>query len=514
MARTKSQSPALLLDGSPLDWARLEPLAGAPLRVEVADAAWQRVRRSRQLCEEIARRPTATYGLNTGFGALCTTRIAPDRIEQLQENLILSHSVGVGPPLPDELVRWMMLFKLHALLMGHSGVREETLRCLLDLLNADVLPVIPTRGSLGASGDLAPLAHLVLPMLGRGQARCAGKTLPGADALRAAAITPVRLAAKEGLSLINGTQFMTACGADVILRARRLLKSADVIGSMSVEALQGSHRPFDARLHEVRPHPGAQSSAANLRHLLRESEIAPAHANCGKVQDPYSLRCIPQVHGASRDALDHAADVVLRDINSVTDNPLLFDNGDVISGGNFHGQPLALALDYAAIALAELAAISERRTYLLLSGHDGLPPILVRDSGVNTGLMIVQYTAAALVSENKVLAHPASVDSIPTSLGQEDHVSMGATAGLKCRQILEHAETVLAIELLCASQALDFRLPLRAGLGPRAAHAAVRQSIPHVDADREFAADIVAATALVRSGTVLSAAEAAGCNLR
>ena len=400
-----------------------------------------------------------------------------------------------------------MLFKLHALTHGYSGVTRNTLECLRRMLEADLLPVVPTQGSLGASGDLAPLAHMVLPMIGKGEVTCEGETLPAADALARAGIDPITLGPKEGLALINGTQFMSAYAAALVIRTRRLVKHADIIATMSLEAIPGSIRPFNERLHELRPHRGAQLTAQNVCRLMAESEILPSHADCERVQDPYSLRCVPQVHGASRAAIEHAAQVVETEINSVTDNPVIFSEDEVISGGLFHGQPLALVLDYLAIALAELASISERRVYLLLAGAEGLPALLMEHTGLNSGFMLPQYTAAALVSENKGLCTPASVDSIPTSLGQEDHVSMGARAATKCLRVLENTETVLAIEQMCAAQALDFRAPLKPGLGPRLAHAEVRQDILHADQDRLFGEDIKKSLALLRSQRVVNSVE-------
>ncbi|MFU8878163.1 MAG: histidine ammonia-lyase, partial [Wenzhouxiangellaceae bacterium] len=383
------------------------------------------VRTSRDRVEQALATDVPIYGINTGFGALASQRIAPDRLAELQRNLLLSHACGTGEPLTPEITRLMLRLKIHALGLGFSGISEPTFRLLLELDRHDIIPVVPSRGSVGASGDLAPLAHMSLPLIGAG--KCwkpdGSGHEPAAQALARAGLQPVAPAAKDGLALINGTQMMAACGAFVLARCLKLVADADILGAMSLEALQGSARPFDERIHQLRPHPGQIQSATNVRKLLEGSEILESHRDCGKVQDPYSLRCIPQVHGASRDALAHAIEVVEREINSVTDNPLVFENGDIVSGGNFHGQPLALVLDYAAIALAELASISERRTYLLLAGHDGLPTLLMSDTGLNSGFMIPQYTAAALVSENKVLCHPASVDSIPTSLGQEDHVS-------------------------------------------------------------------------------------------
>ncbi|NKI35827.1 histidine ammonia-lyase [Wenzhouxiangella sp. XN79A] len=465
------------------------------------------VARSRAHVEAALSGEASIYGINTGFGALAHKRIAPDRLAQLQKNLLLSHACGTGDPLPMPITRLMLQLKIHALGLGQSGISQPVFEQLLALDAAGIVPYVPSRGSVGASGDLAPLAHMSLPLIGAGQCwNAAGSgPEPASEALARAGLQPVELAAKDGLALINGTQMMAACGAFVLHRAIALLRNADILGAMSLEALQGSARPFDARIHAVRPHPGQVAVAANIRRLLRDSEILESHRDCGKVQDPYSLRCIPQVHGASRDALAHCAEVVERELNSVTDNPLVFDDGDIVSGGNFHGQPLALVLDYAAIALAELASISERRTYLLLAGHDGLPTLLMSDTGINSGFMIPQYTAAALVSENKVLAHPASVDSIPTSLGQEDHVSMGSIGALKLLQVLENVERVLAVELLTAAQALDFRDPLKPGLGVRRAHAAVRDAIGHAEQDYEVGADIERCAALLRDQRLLDA---------
>jgi len=371
------------------------------------------------------------------------------------------------------------------------------------------LPVVPTQGSLGASGDLAPLAHMALPMLGEGRVRVGGDEFPAGVALARFDIEPIRLAAKEGLALVNGTQFMSAYGAALLVRARRAAKHADVIASMSLDALRGSVKPFEARLHALRPHRGAIETADNMRTLMRDSEILASHVHCDRVQDPYSLRCIPQVHGASRDAIRHAADVVEIEINAVTDNPVIFADGTTTSGGSFHGQPLALALDYLAIALCEFASIAERRIYLLLGGQDGLPSMLIQQAGLNSGFMVPHYTAAALVSEAKLLASPASVDSIPTSMGQEDHVSMGATSATKAWRVMDALETVLAIEQLCAAQALDFRAPLRAGIGPRTAHAVVRELITHAEEDRLVSRDMQQSLALLRSQRVIDAVERA-----
>ncbi len=459
-----------------------------------------RVRAARQRIEEALASGAVHYGINTGLGILARERIPSGDVEKLQRNLLLSHAVGVGPYLAKDICRLMLQIKIHALGLGHSGVSEDVFARLLEFSARDLIPAVPSKGSVGASGDLAPLAHLSLPLLGLGVFWDEHGREPrqAAAVLRRLGLSPVKLHAKDGLSLINGTQMMCACGAFVLERALRLALAVDILAAMSLEALQGSLKPFDARLQELRPHPGQIAVAENVRTLLAESEILESHRDCGKVQDPYCLRCVPQVHGASRDAIAYGARVLEIELNSSTDNPLVLENGDILSGGNFHGQPLAMALDFAALALAEWASISERRIYLLLEGHDGLPRLLMRNVGTNSGFMIPQYTAAALVSENKVLAHPAVVDSIPTSLGQEDHVSMGSISALKLMSVLENVEYVLAIELLTAAQALDYRLPLRPGRGVEAVHRLVRERIPHAERDRLFHKDIEAAVGLIR----------------
>jgi len=431
------------------------------------------------------------YGINTGFGSLADRRIPNEKVEDLQHNLVLSHAVGVDEPIPKEISRLILQLKVHALGLGYSGVSQETFRRLLWMADQDIIPVMPSRGSVGASGDLAPLAHLALPLLGEGQVWTpdGGDKRPAGEILATHNLDPVTLRAKDGLSLINGTQQMSGYGAYVLHRAHQLVIQADIVASMSVEALHGRTAPFDARLHDVRPHPGAQTVATNVRRLLEGSKIDVADRRSETVQDPYSIRCIPQVHGASRDALRHTTTILEREINSVTDNPIVFENGDVLSGGNFHGQPVALALDHAAVALAELADISERRTYLLLDGHEGLPEALMKDTGLNTGYVIPQYTAAALVSENKSLCHPASVDSIPTSQGQEDHVSMGSIGALQLLDVFENVERVLAIELLTAAQALDFR-DGQPGRGVAVAHDHVRKRVDHRTTDDLFQEDL------------------------
>ena len=449
----------------------------------------------------------AYYGLNTGFGALAQQRISDDDVTTLQRNLLLSHAVGLGPLVPRPVARLMLLLKIHALGLGHSGVSETTFRALLDLAEHDLIPAVPSKGSVGASGDLAPLAHLALPLIGEGHFlhENGRDCIPAPDGLAAAGLGPIELQAKDGLALINGTQLMSGYGAWVLEQTYSLCSLADLIAAMSLEGLQGSIKPFDERIQDLRPHPGQAESARNVRSLLADSEILESHRECGKVQDPYCLRCVPQVHGATRDALRYARAVIETEINSVTDNPLVFSNGDIVSGGNFHGQPLALALDFAAIAIAELGSISERRTYLLLEGHDGLPRLLMTNTGINSGFMIPQYTAAALVSENKVLCHPASVDSIPTSLGQEDHVSMGSISALKLVEVFENVRRILSIELFTAAQALDYRRPLRPGRGVEVAHTHVRSVVPHREADALLHPDLSRCLELLRDGALLDA---------
>ncbi|MBE2186314.1 MAG: histidine ammonia-lyase [Rhodothermales bacterium] len=486
---------------------RLETLdADLDAHLDVLRHEASAVTRSRALVEAALVDGEAHYGVNTGFGALKSVRIDASDVAALQENLLRSHAVGVGAILPKTLSRTMLRLKIYALGLGFSGVSVPVFERLLEMERLGLTPVVPSRGSLGASGDLAPLAHLALPLLGEGQLWDDGRPAPAADVLARHGLGPVPLGAKDGLALINGTQFMAAHAARVCQKAQNLVAVADLVAAMSLDALRGSLAPFDERVHAVRPHPGHGTVAANVRRLMDGSEILPSHAGCNRVQDPYSLRCVPQVHGASRDALAYVSQTVETEVNSVTDNPLVFagDGGApvLISAGNFHGQPLALAMDMAAIALAELANIAERRTYLLVDGFDELPPFLVPGSGLLSGFMIVQYAAAALVSENKTLCHPASVDSIPSSKGQEDHVSMGAWGAIKALQVAENVERVLAMELLCAAQALDYRRPLRSGRAVEAAHALVRSRVPFRTADATFEVDLAAATDLVASGAL------------
>lgn len=454
-----------------------------------------------------------TYGVNTGFGRFVSESIPPEQAAELQLRLLRSHACGVGDPYPDDVVRAAMLLRANTLAKGFSGARVETIELLLDVLRAGIVPFVPARGSVGASGDLAPLAHLALPLVGEGEATVDGRRMPGADALALAGLVPVVLAAKEGLSLINGTQFMTAMASLALVRAQRLARAADVACAMSVEALQGTPMSYHPAIHAARPLPGQGRSAATLRALLAGSAIVESHRWCDKVQDAYSLRCAPQVHGASRDLLDHVERTVAIELNAATDNPLvLLDEELIVSNGNFHGQPIAMGLDCIAIACAELASISERRTERLVnpSLSDGLPPFLVaREEGLNSGFMIPQYVAAALVSENKALSHPGSVDSIPTSAGQEDHVSMGNGAGLKALQVVANAERVVAIELLAGAQAVEFFAPLEPGVGVRAARAFVRTLSARVREDRSLSADIERVASAVRDGSLLAAIEPA-----
>ena len=508
---------APVLVGKPLTLEALEDVARRGRAVALEDGARRQVVRSRAAIDAVAALGDdgpRVYGVNTGFGALSETRIGAHDVRKLQQNLVRSHSTGVGADLPVPEVRAMMLLRAQVLALGCSGVRAELVDVLLAMLDKGVHPRIPSQGSVGASGDLAPLAHLALAMIGEGEARLGdGPLVPGGDAMRAAGVKPVVLEAKEGLALINGTQYMAGLGTLALLDAERLAVVADVAGAMSLEALKGSSRPFDERLQAARPHPGQAVVARNLRTLLAESEIMDSHRHCGKVQDAYSLRCMPQVHGATRDALAWIRGVLEREVNSITDNPSVFlledGTADVISGGNFHGQPLALALDLAAMAAAELANISERRVEQLVNPalSTGLTPFLAPDSGLCSGFMIAQVASASLVSENKVLAHPASVDSIPSSAGKEDHVSMGSVSARKLQQIVANVRLSLAIEIMTAAAGLDQRAPLTPSRGVAAAHAIVRTRVPPLTDDRPLYGDINAVVELITSGQLVHAVE-------
>jgi histidine ammonia-lyase len=508
------------IDGNSLTVEQLADIVHRFARVRLTAAARKKLKASRALVDSWVRKGETVYGVTTGFGEFSNVRISSADLERLQENLILSHAAGAGEPLPPEIVRAMMVLRINALAKGYSGIRPRTLDLLVEMVNRNLTPIIPTQGSVGASGDLVQLAHLVLAMMGKGNILVRNgsvtKIVGAGTALRKAKLSPVRLSAKEGLALINGTQMMTAYAALAVHQARQLCKVADIAGALSVEALRGSDTPFDERIHKLRPYRGQIVVARNLRRMMNGSEIRESHRyGDPRVQDAYSLRCLPQVHGASRDAIEYVYNTVAIELNAATDNPLIFPTDRVhLEGGNFHGQPIALALDFLAIALAELANISERRIERLVNGSlSGLPRFLTEQGGLNSGLMIAQYTAASIVSENKVLCHPASVDSIPTSANQEDHNSMGSISAQKAWKVLSNAQTVLAIELLCAAQGLDFARtmngtrPMHAGHGSEAAYRAVRKRIPHLQDDRVLHGDIQRALLLVQSGEIVRQVE-------
>jgi histidine ammonia-lyase len=449
--------------------------------------------------QKIASRERTVYGINTGFGPLCSSRISPEKTKELQRKILLSHSVGVGKPISKELAKLMMVLKVHALAKGVSGVSIEVIDRILWHIDEDIIPIVPEQGSVGASGDLAPLAHLFLPLIGEGTVHYKGDIVESSKVLNQFGLSKVELSAKDGLALINGTQFIAAHALQVVDSFFNCLWHADLIGAMMLEGLQGSPMPFHKALHEQRPHKGSVYVARKISEYLENSQIVLSHAGCDRVQDPYSLRCMPQVHGASRSAWLHLKEAVEIEINSVTDNPLVFSEDLTISGGNFHGQPLALPLDYACLAISELGSISDRRTYLSLEGkYPGTPKLLMKDIGLNSGFMILQYTSAALASENKGLCFPSSADSIPTSLGQEDHVSMGSIGGRKALQVCGNVTKILAIELLCAAQAFDFRKPLKSGRMINQSHDFIRKIIPHAIEDRIFSKDIEKAIEIIK----------------
>ncbi|HTC85485.1 MAG TPA: histidine ammonia-lyase [Candidatus Acidoferrum sp.] len=520
----------VVLTGADLTIDDVEAVARHGAEVALDVHARARMQEARDVIERLVADGAVVYGVTTGFGDLATTYIEPGATGRLQENLLMSHAAGVGPHFPREIVRAMLLLRANTLALGHSGCRPLIVDALLAFLRVGIHPIVPEQGSVGASGDLAPLAHLALPLIGRGEVEYRDARVPALLALREAGLEPLTLEAKEGLALLNGTQMMGAIGALVLADADRLSRTASVAAAMSVEALLGTDVAFAAAYQLARPHPGQVAVAGELRHLLRGSTLQSGHhGHAHKVQDPYSLRCVPQVHGAVRDTLDYLRRVLDIELNSATDNPLVFPGGGVadpdtiatggglvISGGNFHGEPIAVALDVAKLGLSELGSISERRTALLVDArlNGGLPPFLSADAGTNSGLMIYQYTAAALASENKVLVHPASADSIPTSANQEDHVSMGSISARHARTVLEHVERIVSIELICAAQALDFRLGLMpgavAGEGVREAHARIRARIAHLGVDREPGADLTAAMALVHDGVLADLATPLG----
>jgi histidine ammonia-lyase len=453
--------------------------------------ALEKIKASQQHVQQIVAGKKTVYGINTGFGILANTPISEEDTRTLQHKILQSHSVGVGDPIPAEIAKIMLITKMQALAQGFSGVQVETLQRINWHIENDIIPVVPEKGSVGASGDLAPLAHLCLPLIGLGEVYYKGTRKRSAEVLKQSGLEPVKLGPKEGLALINGTQFILAFAVKAVQRMHNCLEAADIIGAMSLEALTGTKAPFDERLHNLRPFMGSKLVAQRLRLLLHQSEIMQSHIDCGRVQDPYSLRCMPQVHGASRNAWLHLKELTETELNSVTDNPVILNADDTISGGNFHGQPLALPLDYACFAAAEIGNISDRRCYLLLEGKWGLPLLLMNNVGLNSGFMIPQYTTAALVTENKTMCFPASADSIPTSLGQEDHVSMGSISGRKLNKVLDNLEYILAIELMSACQAIEFRRPLKSSPILEFAHDYVRQFVGFAKEDRIFADDIV-----------------------
>jgi histidine ammonia-lyase len=479
--------------------------------VRLAKESEERIVKARTLIEQWVQQGKIIYGVTTGFGALSDVAISKEDTRQLQENILKSHAAGVGKVIDEATVRATMALRIKDLARGHSGIRLETVQHLIALLNKGAIPIVPEKGSVGASGDLAPLAHLCLVLIGQGEALYKGKRISGLDALKQCGMEPLHLAAGEGLALVNGTQLMTAIGGLSVFDAIRLSKMTDIAAAMSLEVLMGSRTEFDARIHQVRPHRGQAAAADNLSRITRGSEIVTSHKDCSRIQDAYTLRCSPQVHGASKDAIMYAENVVKTEMNSSTNNPLIFpESEEFLLGGNFHGQPVALAMDFLGMAIAELANISERRIERLVNPQlSGLPAFLVSDGGLNSGFMIAQYTAASLVSENKVLSHPASVDSIPTSANKEDHVSMGATAARKCREIVHNTEYVIAIEFLCGAQAMDLFTNMKPGQGTIRAYSTIRDTVPHLDKDRVLSKDIEAVVDLMRSGTILEEVETA-----
>ncbi|RLC32493.1 MAG: histidine ammonia-lyase [Deltaproteobacteria bacterium] len=483
---------------------------GAP--VGITHAGEERVERARKLISKWVREEKVIYGITTGFGAMCNVSISESDTRALQKKIIMSHAAGIGRPLPEDVVRAIMAIRVHDLAMGHSGCRIKTLNHLLTFLNDGVTPLIPEKGSVGASGDLAPTAHMGLVLIGMGQAFYRGRKMPGARALEKIGLAPLVLEAGEGLALINGTQVMTAIASLVVHDAVRLAKMADIACAMSLEVLMGSNSEFDPRIHQVRPHPGQIASADNMLRLTGDSQIILSHAGCARIQDAYTLRCSPQIHGASKDAVAHAERVINIELNSTTTNPLIFtDTEEIRLGGNFHGQPIAMAADYLSMGIAELGNVSERRIERMVNPQlSELPAFLVKNGGLNSGYMIAQYTAAALVSENKVLAHPACVDSIPTSANKEDHVSMGTIAIRQCREILNNVEHVIAVEMLCAAQAYDLiteNNPLAAGRGTMEVYRIIREKIPYLSEDRVISEDIETMVDLIRTSRIVDAVE-------
>ena len=497
----------IFINGQDLTLEQVIMVARQNYKVNLDEKAKERVLKSRRIVDEIVKNNKVVYGITTGFGKFSSVSISREDSKTLQRNLILSHSCGAGNKLPIEAVRAIMLLRANALAKGFSGIRLKTLETLIEMINKGVHPIIPEKGSLGASGDLAPLAHMVLPMIGEGEAEFNGKVMSGLEAMKLAEIPVVELVAKEGLALINGTQVMTAIGALAIYDSIELIKISDIASALTIEALRGIRDAFDPRLHIIRPHNGQITTAQNILNLTNGSNLVSRQGEL-RVQDPYSLRCIPQVHGASKDAVRYVEQQVLVEMNSVTDNPIVLENGDVISGGNFHGQPMALSFDFLGIAIAELANISERRVEKLINNQiEDLPAFLIQNGGLNSGFMITQYAAASLVSENKILAHPASVDSIPSSANQEDHVSMGTIAARKSREILENTKRVLATELMAACQAIDFRKDFKLGIGTSVAYKTIRELIKFIDKDKIMYKDLDIVTQLITSSKLLNNVE-------
>ena len=502
-------SVMLTIGDSPLTIYSVERVARSREKVKLSDSAVKRMLQSRAWVEQVLESEKPVYGVNTGFGELSKVFIPKEECERLQRNLILSHCTGVGEFLPVDVARAIMLLRVNSLAQGYSGIRVGTVQMLVDLINMGVTPAIPCKGSVGASGDLAPLSHMAAVLLGEGAVLDAGKCVPCAPFLAARGLIPVKLAAKEGLALINGTQMMTAIAALVCVDCERMMKIADIAAALSLEALQGTLTSYDRRIAKIRPHKGHEDTCDNILALTEASKIIENHIHCEKIQDAYSLRCVPQVHGASKDALRRVIETVSIEINAATDNPIVMaDTGEIISGGNFHGQPIALVMDYLKIAISEIGNISERRINRQVDPNlNDLPAFLTAYPGLNSGLMILQYTAASLVSENKVIAHPASVDSIPTSANQEDHVSMGTIAARQAREILENVKYILSIEILGACQGIDFLAPLTPGKGTAAVHTLVRSIVPHLDEDRILSPDIKAVYDCITDNSLLALAE-------
>lgn len=480
-------------------------IASGTTQGSLSDATREKVRSSWRIVQNIVEKGDPVYGINTGFGPLCTTKISKEETTILQTNILQSHSVGVGDPIDRELAKLMLILKVQSLSKGYSGIAETTLDRIIWHIENDVIPVVPSQGSVGASGDLAPLSHLFLPLIGKGKLEVNGEVIEASEYLKSQGIAPLDLGPKEGLALINGTQFIAAHAVKVVAKLHACLSQADIIGAMMIEGLQGSVKPFYNELHALRPFKGNIHVAKRVKRLLKGSEIMEDHIDCERVQDPYSLRCIPQVHGASRNAWLHLKELLEVELNSVTDNPVIIDEALTISGGNFHGQPLAMALDYACLAASEIGNISDRRIYLALEGNSpGVPKLLMKDTGINSGYMILQYTTAALASENKGLCFPSSADSIPTSLGQEDHVSMGSIGGRKALQVIGNVEKILAIEMLTAAQAFEFRKPMKSGVFLEAVHTEIRKEVAFAAKDRVFSDDIEKGIAMIQKQIIIS----------